>query len=650
MVNFRIAFIELTVFSGVYPLASGYMRGMAERDPRLSSSTYAIHSLCVTDVHLERKLDAIEADVYAISCYVWNMGFVRRWLPALLAARPSARVILGGPQVMNHGATYLDPDCERVVVCNREGELTFTNYLAELGSDSPDLQRVKGLSFFRDGELITTEPEQRIQDLDSVPSPYLAGYFDGAPYLWAPLETNRGCPFKCTYCYWGAATNSRVFRLSLDRVKAEITWLARNRTLYLFITDANFGMLKRDIEIAEHIARCKRDYGYPTTVWLSAAKNSPQRMTEVTRIMSREGLISTQPVSLQTLDPVALVSVRRDNIKKSSYLALQEDLRRSELASFVEMIWPLPGETLETFKRGLGELCASDVDAILIHQLLLINNVPMASQQEEHGLVLQDDDDPNSEGKMVVATRTVSRAEHADGLRFGYHLTSLYSLRSLRLVAKHLHSSGRMGFDALVSAFSEYCDRHPEAAYSQKIDSLIGMAAQGRFSANGRVSHAVLHECREEFDRTLADFLAELGVADDEPSRVLFDLDLLSRPHVYSNTPMSRGSGLLEHVEIVAEGRSSLVVRLPQRHAGLALERLGLPNSASRDLEVEYRRTQMPFMANKPLEDNLSYCEAKLHKMGSILPVWTPAHAVAEYPSIPIGRPVADGRPEVGER
>src|SRR2546430_10395848 len=107
----RVAFIELTVFAGVYPLASGYMRATAGQDDRVKNQfEYEIHSMCISSPGLEDELNAIDADVYAVSCYVWNMGFIKRWLPTIIARRPDVYIVLGGPQVMNQGKRYLNPE------------------------------------------------------------------------------------------------------------------------------------------------------------------------------------------------------------------------------------------------------------------------------------------------------------------------------------------------------------------------------------------------------------------------------------------------------------------------------------------------------------------------------------------------------------
>ena len=76
--------------------------------------------------------------------------------------------------------------------------------------------------------------------------------------LW---ETNRGCPFKCTFCDWGSATASKVNKFDLERLKLEIDWFSKNKIEFIFCCDANFGILKRDIEIAEYVAIKKKRTG-----------------------------------------------------------------------------------------------------------------------------------------------------------------------------------------------------------------------------------------------------------------------------------------------------------------------------------------------------------------------------------------------------
>jgi len=78
-----------------------------------------------------------------------------------------------------------------------------------------------------------------------------------------PLETNRGCPYGCTFCDWGASTMAKIRPIAMERVLEEIDYAGKHRISSIFVCDANFGILKRDAEIAEHIARVSRSTGYP---------------------------------------------------------------------------------------------------------------------------------------------------------------------------------------------------------------------------------------------------------------------------------------------------------------------------------------------------------------------------------------------------
>ena len=80
----------------------------------------------------------------------------------------------------------------------------------------------------------------QIEDIDVFRSPYLDGVFSpllGKDLRWqAILETNRGCPFLCTYCFWGrGGINRKIKFFSLERIKQEIDWCGKHRVLYVFV-------------------------------------------------------------------------------------------------------------------------------------------------------------------------------------------------------------------------------------------------------------------------------------------------------------------------------------------------------------------------------------------------------------------------------
>src|SRR5262249_29656407 len=103
-----------------------------------------------------------------------------------------------------------------------EGETPFLAILEMLpGRDWPSIGSTSFLD--ADGAYRQSARSGRKRDLDEIPSPFLSGAF--APLMaanpqenWIGLwETNRGCPFQCTFCDWGSATATKVNQFALDR-------------------------------------------------------------------------------------------------------------------------------------------------------------------------------------------------------------------------------------------------------------------------------------------------------------------------------------------------------------------------------------------------------------------------------------------------
>lgn len=632
MIKQRIALFEFPTRAGIAPLATAYLQSFAQEDERVCESyVFGLHVLSVEQDDVLEKVLAVEADIYGLSTYVWNSRLVRRIVEALIKRRPTARIILGGPQVMNGAADYLDAGCDRLVLCNGEGEHTFRRYLLALLDDEPDLSQVKGLSYYRDGVLITTEASPRIRELDEIPSPFLRGMIDAATSSFVSLETNRGCPFKCTYCFWGGATNAKVHKFGKERVFEEIDWIADNRIDMVFLIDANFGMLQRDVDIARYFVESKKRTGFPKTVFINSSKNTPERVSEITRMWHEVGLIAAQPVSMQTMSPEALEAIERDNIKDSTYTELQRSLNAYGLQSFLEMIWPLPGETLASFSDGLDALCRMRSDSFVVYPLMLINNVKMATQRDLYGLKTIQDPDPNSEAEIVVATATVSNSDYQAGINLTYHMTALYSFMVLRHTMDYIDQNGGRTYTQIAAEFWQFCQSRPGEPYTRFVSSVASMtgfnAGAGGFIALGGAMHIALFAGVREFESTLYDFATQEGWLIDENVRLRFEIDLLNRPVLYSNAAISDKRRYLSLLSVEDIERDALVVRVPGRYRAVLAETLDQELSDDADdlrFRIEYRTpSQIPFSNSQQARFYHFHCQARTRgDIRSLAPRW----------------------------
>ncbi|MCZ7428587.1 radical SAM protein [Micromonospora sp. WMMA1949] len=630
-----VTLVELTAFEKIVPLASGYLCGYARLDPEVDSG----YEFRIYDGPVTLDRDAVLADlvalnsaVYGFSCYVWNMGLVRWLLAELLARRPDARCILGGPQVMSHAHEYVPDRLPNVVVCNGEGEKTFQRYLRELLNDEPDLSAVPGISFWRDDELVTTERPERIKELSEIPSPYTSGLYEPGKYTFAILETNRGCPYNCGFCFWGAATNAKVNRFETERVLDDITWMSETGCVTIFLADANWGMAPRDVEFTRHMLACRERTGFPMVISMNAAKNKPERVAEITKLLVQGGMLTSQPISLQTMDSGVLKLIDRSNIRAETYTALQRTLREQNISSYIEMIWPLPGETVASFREGITALARARADTILVYPQMLLHNTPIYENRERYGISLRRVDDVVAEADIVVGTRWVTEDDYHEGSALYYAVHALYSLRGLYYLANHLDRSGQITFGDLYAEAARYfAGRVADSPICRFIDESVHGLGNYYLLNGGRLAHLTLHAERDHFTRLLTDFVRTQPFWSDADARAMFELDLLARPYIYRETPAMPDYPFTELD--VRPRDDGFEVTTPEL-VGSLLSELDMGGRAV-DGPLLLRhpvRHKLPYLRHRTLDDNISYCQGMTLHLREMLPEWTPAATLSETP------------------
>ena len=390
----------------------------------------------------------ITPGVFILSNYLWTVEDSLRLSAAVKAVNPANITIHGGPSTPSY-----EKDCEQFFLDNPhvdiavrgEGELTFSDILDKLDIENAGgldvLKDVEGLTYRGATGVVRTGNRDRIADLNTIPSPYLTGLFDefGSVSAGAVIETNRGCPYGCTFCDWGSATLSKVRRFELDRVYAELEWSAKNQIQDASIADANFGMLARDVAITEKIAELKSSYGYPRSVGINYAKNQVKYLRDIIRIMAEAGILTEGKVSLQSMDETTLQVIDRANIKLDKYNELATEFRRADLPLAVEIMVGLPGATSAAFHNDLQQCTNRDVRAMLNNTTLLPNS-PMndPAYRKEHAIVA-------APGEMLKETASYTREEWEgmNRLKIAYYLFDSYGL--LRYVARFIRSEKGIG-------------------------------------------------------------------------------------------------------------------------------------------------------------------------------------------------------------
>jgi radical SAM superfamily enzyme YgiQ (UPF0313 family) len=361
----------------------------------------------------------VRPGVHLLSCYVWNHDVNAAYARALKQRSPSSLVVVGGPHVPRDPAAlqdFMDRHPYVDVAVRHEGEVTLAEILRAIQRDDveprdlvrADLGGVEGLTFRRRGELVRTGDRARTMDLSGFPSPYTTGEFDewidGALYV--PLETNRGCPYGCAFCDWGAATLSKLGRMSIERVFAEIEFAAQHRAENIGICDANFGILPRDVEIAQHIVKMHDQYGYPREVGYTNAKTATPRLTEIVKLLAGSGLIQGGQISMQTTDEGILDNVKRSNIRMSEYRKMIAFFHGEGIPAVSDIMLGLPGQTFETCKKDL-QFCFDHKVIAMVFATSVMPNAPMADAEYRKKFAIE----VGADG-YVEATYSFTREEY----------------------------------------------------------------------------------------------------------------------------------------------------------------------------------------------------------------------------------------------
>lgn len=427
------------------PLASGYLKATALADERIEhGANIEIVSFrggtTLAEMAAELFTGAVP-DVLAFSVLGWNYRSFGELAETFKQLNPHGWVVFGGTHVSGQSERVFRMYPAVDVVVNGEGEFVFREILHAYldGGDAGDLDtlsHIDGISYRkRDGTAHTTRERERIQDLEQIPSPVLTGAIpltdtDGAfRYRVGLMETNRGCPYKCAFCYWGGAIGQKVRTFSRGRLRAEIETFARLKVHSIFLCDANFGMLRSDVDFIDDVIAVRAEYGFPKALVASWAKNKSLTFYEIVKKMKRAGLHSSFVLSLQTLDDDVLATMNRKNMKVNDWEDLVSWLATEDMDVKAELIWGAPGETPETFMAGYDRL-ARHVTQISPYPMMILPNTDYATKKAEHGFITVRGDSDDFE--YVLAHRSTSLTENQEMLRLLFWIRVLAEMLVLR--------------------------------------------------------------------------------------------------------------------------------------------------------------------------------------------------------------------------
>ncbi len=462
-----------SVKSAYLPYAAGCLAAYAFADEKIKEE-YSLGRFIFTRENIDEAVASLEKPYFVgFSSYIWNMEYNKLFAKKLKEKYPDVIIAFGGHNVKPDGSD-LDKIPEADIIMHGEGEKVFKDLLLALSANRP-YSSVGGVSFRENGSVVTT-PAGEAADIASFPSPYTEGYFDDIirdsgivpSIVW---ETNRGCPNRCAFCDWGSL-KSKLRQFPMDRIRAELDWMAENKIEYVYCADSNFGIYPRDTEIADMIIAYNEKYGYPKVFRTNYTKNKDDVVFEISSKLINRRIGKSPTLSFQSLSPDVLEKIGRSNMDLVNFKRLMARYSEAKVPVFSELILGLPGETYDSFTDGICDLIESNQHTALgIYPCELLPNSRMGSKEfcEKYGIrtvhteFAQYHTKPEEDGikemsNIVISTSDMGIADWKRSFIFSVCVQAFHNLALTRAIAIYLNKEKNIPYkrfyESLISLIS----------------------------------------------------------------------------------------------------------------------------------------------------------------------------------------------------
>ena len=378
------------------PYSSGVVWSYIKNNPIIKKN-YQLKDWFFARDYASNIINKIEnPDILLFSCFMWNWNLNCEIAKAIKEKYPNCLIIYGGQHQplsdRNKGFFKKYPYID--ILIHGEGEETVEKILLK----SDNLKEIIGITLNLNNKEFITPSRKRLDEIKDCPSPFLDGSFDwiikknkeDKNYSFhATVESARGCPFSCAFCEIGEQYYQKI-KTSYDKTKREIDWLAKNKIEYITDANSNFGiMFGPDYDLAKYVVEVKKKYGYPKAFRVTWAKGQADKVLQIAKLFEEAGIQKGMTIALQSMNKKVLTAIQRKNVDGGKLREFIQTYEKENISSYVELIWGLPEETLESFINGVTYIMEEGYHNYLdIHLMMLLPNAPISEPgyKERYGL------------------------------------------------------------------------------------------------------------------------------------------------------------------------------------------------------------------------------------------------------------------------
>ena len=359
---------------------------LAVYDLQAYAAKYADH-IILKEYTINQQKDDIMRDIYlehpdvvCVSCYIWNISFVKELMADLTKILPDADFWVGGPEVSYDAEKFLAENPEFTGVMVGEGEETFLELSGHYIEQSPaDLKDITGVCY-RDGEKIVHNGWRQIMDLSSIPFIYkdLADFKNRIIYY----ESSRGCPFSCSYCL--SSIDKKLRFRDIEMVKKELQFFIDNKVPQVKFVDRTFNC-KHDHAMAIWKYINEHDNGVTNFHFeISADLLREEELQEMSTM--RPGLIQLE-IGVQSTNPDTIKAIHRTMDFEKLKGIVNRIHSFGNIHQHLDLIAGLPYEDYDSFRKSFNDVYALKPQQLQLGFLKVLKGSHMMEMCQEYEIV-----------------------------------------------------------------------------------------------------------------------------------------------------------------------------------------------------------------------------------------------------------------------
>ena len=359
---------------------------LAVYDLQAYASDYADH-IVLKEYTINQQKDDIMRDIYlehpdvvCVSCYIWNLSFVKELMADLIKILPGADFWAGGPEVSYDAEKFLTENSEFKGVMVGEGEETFKELAGHyVEKDPQNLKDMTGVCY-RDGDQIIHNGWRQIMDLSSIPFIYkdLSEFKNRIIYY----ESSRGCPFSCSYCL--SSIDKKLRFRDTETVKKELQFFIDNKVPQVKFVDRTFNC-KHDHAMAIWKYINEHDNGVTNFHFeISADLLREEELQEMSTM--RPGLIQLE-IGVQSTNPDTIKAIHRTMDFEKLKGIVDRIHSFGNIHQHLDLIAGLPYEDYDSFRHSFNDVYALKPQQLQLGFLKVLKGSHMMEMCKEYGIV-----------------------------------------------------------------------------------------------------------------------------------------------------------------------------------------------------------------------------------------------------------------------